>query len=300
MSTTTPMTVATATTPLAHCRGTCAIPTVGLGVYQASSQDCYAACLEALRRGYRHIDTAALYGNEADVGRAVRDSGVPREEVWITTKLWIDSAAGGGKTLRAFRDSARKISGDGRYDVERDVSKDETFRPVVDLYLIHAPAERTRMDAWREMELLYQRGHVRAIGVSNYGVKHLNELLSQCAVKPAVNQIELHPFFQRRDIVDVCHAHGVVVQAYSPLTRGRHLDHPTVVAVARRVGKSPAQVLVRWCVQKGFVPLPKTVKPQRLDENADVFGWAIPESDMVLLDNLEKGAGVAWDPTRWD
>ncbi|KAI9328675.1 NADP-dependent oxidoreductase domain-containing protein [Zopfochytrium polystomum] len=273
------------------------IPVLGLGVYQASGRDCYTVCLEALRRGYRHIDTAAFYGNEAEVGRAVRDSGLPRDAVWITTKLWVDQAKGGGAATRAFQKSARLISGDDRYDAFADRSAAGTAaageRPVIDLYLIHAPVERTRMDAWKEMEDLYLKGHVRAIGVSNYG----NQTLG---VKPVVNQIEIHPFFQRRAIIEMCRAHDIAVQAYSPLTKGQLVRHSVVAAAATKLGKTPAQILIRWSIQKGLIPLPKTVKTPRLVENMSVFGWEIPPEVMQTLDALEAGEGVTWDPTEWD
>ncbi|KAI9322009.1 NADP-dependent oxidoreductase domain-containing protein [Zopfochytrium polystomum] len=277
-----------------------AIPSVGLGVFESSPADCYAACLAALKRGYRHIDTAAYYHNESDVGRAIRDSGVPRDEIWITTKLWLEDGAKPGDATDVFQKSARALSGDDAYDARKDRTG-AAGHYAVDLYLIHAPFPGIRLDAWREMEELLKKGHVRALGVSNYGPQHIDELLKHCTIKPAVNQVELHPFYQRRALVAKCLSHGISIEAYSPLTRGKNMQHPAIRAVADRVGKSPAQVLVRWSIQKGFIPLPKTVNPARLDENRDVFGWELAQRDMEELDALDAGTSLipGWDPTLW-
>ncbi|KAJ1564048.1 hypothetical protein HK405_015975, partial [Cladochytrium tenue] len=217
--------------------------------------------------------------------------------VYVTSKLWLDSTRGGGATTRAFADTARRVLGEAKYDARAD-RRAAGLAPVLDLYLIHAPAAG-RMEAWREMEDLYLKGHVGAIGVSNYGVHHLDELLRNCRVRPAVNQIEVHPFFQRRDIVAKCFSEGIAVEAYSPLTRGQRLRDPVVTSVARAVGRTPAQVLIRWGLQKGYVTLPKTVNAGRLAENADVFGWEIPPAEMERLDALDCGDNTGWDPTEW-
>ncbi|KAJ3328749.1 hypothetical protein HDU76_009362 [Blyttiomyces sp. JEL0837] len=259
------------------------IPVLGLGVYRAEPKDAYTAVLAALKHGYRHIDTAALYGNERDVGRAVRDSGIPRSQIWITTKLWIDQAKGNGATLRAFEESLKKL----------DIG-------YIDLYLIHAPVVGTRLDAWKEMEEIYKSGKAKAIGVSNYGIDHLTELLEKCTITPAVNQIEVHPFLQRTDLCAFCKSKGIVVQAYSPLTKARKLGDPTVVRIAENLDKTPAQILIRWGIQMGYVTLPKTTTMSRISENASVFDWSIPKEDMDALDALENAMTTGWDPTEWD
>ncbi|KAJ3029261.1 UNVERIFIED_CONTAM: hypothetical protein HDU68_012672 [Siphonaria sp. JEL0065] len=265
-------------------KSTLAIPTVGLGVYRAEPGECYAAVLSALKLGYRSVDTAAFYQNEADVGRAIRDSGIPREQIWVTTKLWIDDIKGPGSTTTAFLKSHALLN-----------------IGYIDLYLIHAPADGgRRLEAWSEMEEVQRQGLTRFIGVSNYGVKHLQELLAVATVVPFANQIELHPFLQHRDLVAFCKKNGIIVQAYSPLTKARKLSHPVVIAVAQRVNKTAAQVLIKWGVQKGYVSLPKSVHETRLKENLDVFEWTLSEDDLAQLDALEEYLVTGWDPTIWD
>ncbi|KAI9335265.1 NADP-dependent oxidoreductase domain-containing protein [Obelidium mucronatum] len=260
------------------------LPAVGLGVYRAAPEECYESVLKALKLGYRHIDTAAFYQNEADVGRAVRDSGIPRSEIWVTTKLWIDDIQGPGTTTAAFQKSLRLL----------DIG-------YIDLYLIHAPADGgRRLEAWKEMEAIAKQGLTRHIGVSNYGIKHLEELLAVATIKPLANQIELHPFLQHRDLVAFCQKNGITVQAYSPLTKARKLNDPVVVEVAQKVNKTPAQVLIKWGLQKGAVSLPKSVQEGRLKENFEVFEWTIPESEIAKLDSLEEGLVTGWDPTIWE
>jgi diketogulonate reductase-like aldo/keto reductase len=256
------------------------MPRVGLGVFQAAAGDeARDAVREALRVGYRHVDTARIYGNERDVGAAIRESGIPREEVFVTTKLWNDDH-GYDDALRAFDRSAGKL----------DLG-------AVDLYLIHWPTESSRrLDAWRALERLYEEKRVRAIGVSNYMPNHLEELFAHARVPPAVNQIEVSPFLQQREVRAVCERHGIVVQAYSPLTRGKFLRDPRLAAVARRVGRTPAQVLLRWGLQHGLVVLPKSVRPERIAENFSVFDFELPRDDMAELDALERGYATGWDP----
>lgn len=255
------------------------IPQVGLGVWQAprgaGTRD---AVLAALRFGYRHIDTARIYGNEADVGAAVRDSDIPRGEIFVTTKLWNDDQ-GYDSALRAFDASLTRLGLD-----------------YVDLYLIHWPVAGKRRDSWRALERLFQDKRARAIGVSNFLEPHLNELLGDAKHVPAVNQIELTPFLQRRGTRALCQQHGIVVEAYSPLTRGRRLDEPALVAVARRVGRTPAQVLLRWGVQHGHVILPKSTRPARIAENGTLFDFALDTPSMAELDALEEGLTTGWNP----
>lgn len=261
--------------------GGVAIPVLGLGVYQTPSGDvCYRAVRHALEHGYRHVDTARIYGNEEDVGRAIRDSKLPREEVFVTTKLW-NTDQGYDKALKACEGSLRRLGLD-----------------YVDLYLVHYPVTSKRKDSWRALEKLKSDGKCRAIGVSNYMVRHLEEVIAMGGEVPAVNQIELHPFLHPRAVTDLCAKHGIAVEAYCPLTQGKRLDHPTVGKIAAELGRTPAQVYIRWGLEHGFVSLPKSEKPARIDENAKVFDFTLPPAAMKALDALEEGLHFSWDPTN--
>jgi diketogulonate reductase-like aldo/keto reductase len=255
------------------------LPQVGLGVYLspagAATRDAVTAALEL---GYRHVDTARIYGNEADVGAALRASDVPRDQVFVTTKLWNDDH-GHDAALRALDASLARLGVDH-----------------VDLYLIHWPVPDRRRDSWRALERAFADGKARAIGVSNYLVPHLRELLGEARVVPHVNQIELSPFLQRRDTCALCREHGIVIEAYSPLTRGQRLHHPAIASIARATGRTPAQVLLRWGIQHGFVVLPKSVHRERIAENAAVFDFALDAAAMARLDELEEGLATGWDP----
>jgi len=254
-----------------------AIPQVGLGVWQASPEDCRRAVAAALRLGYRHIDTARIYGNEGDVGAAIRDSGIPRDQIFVTTKLWNDDQ-GYDSALRAFDASATRLGLDH-----------------IDLYLLHWPVPGKRLESWRALEKLFDDKRARAIGVSNFLVRHLDELLASAKHKPHANQIELTPFLQRRDTVEKCRREGIAVEAYSPLTRGKRLGHPAVKAIAAEAARSPAQVLLRWGVQHGFVVLPKSVREERIRENFTLDFTLSPEQ-MSRLDGLEENLATGWDP----
>ncbi|HVY28908.1 MAG TPA: aldo/keto reductase [Polyangiaceae bacterium] len=253
------------------------IPQVGLGVWQSGGHT-KAAVAAALAAGYRHIDTAAVYGNEAQVGAALAESGMAREDVFITTKLW-NSDHGYDKALRAFDATLRRLK-----------------LEYTDLYLIHWPVAELRLDTWRAFEQLYADKRVRAIGVSNFLVPHLRELREHAQVLPAVNQIELTPFLQRADTVALCQELGITLEAYSPLTRGQRLGHPVVTAAAARAGRSAAQVLLRWGIQRGFVVLPKSVTPARIAENAALFDFELDAATMQQLNGLEEGLVTGWDP----
>jgi diketogulonate reductase-like aldo/keto reductase len=257
------------------------IPQVGLGVWQsargATTRDAVAT---ALRLGYRHIDTARIYGNESDVGEGVRASGVPRAEVFVTTKLW-NADQGFDSALRAFDASLQRLG-----------------LEYVDLYLLHWPVAERRLESWRALERLYAEKRARAIGVSNFLRPHLEELLAHAAIVPAVNQIELTPFLQRRDTVAMCQDKGIVVESYSPLTHGERLGHPVLRDVAQRVKRSPAQVLLRWGVQKGVVVLPKSTREARIAENVALFDFALDADDVSRLDALEENLATGWDPAQ--
>ena len=255
------------------------IPQVGLGVWKAPrGRGTRHAVSAALELGYRHVDTARIYGNEADVGAGVRKSGVPREQVFVTTKLWNEDQ-GYDATLRAFDASLERLALD-----------------YVDLYLLHWPVAGKRLDSWRALERLHAEKRARAIGVSNFLSRHLDELLAVAAVVPAVNQIEVSPFLQQRETRDFCTRHGIVVEAYSPLTHGQRLDHPTVLAVAARARRSPAQVLLRWAIQHGLVVLPKSTREERIRENAAIFDFTLDAEAMAALDGCEEGLVTGWDP----
>jgi diketogulonate reductase-like aldo/keto reductase len=255
------------------------IPRVGFGVYLAARGDeTQSAVLAALSAGYRHIDTARIYENEGDVGVAIHDSDVPRSELFVTTKLWNDDH-GYDATLRAF-----------------DASLDLLGLEYLDLFLIHWPVAEKRLDSWRAMERLAEEGRVRALGVSNYMVNHLEELLAVAKVGPAVNQIEVSPFLQQREVRSFCEEHGIVVEAYSPLTKAKRLEHPSIVSAATSVERSPAQVLLRWGLQHDMVVLPKSVQPSRIIENAALFDFELTDGEMARLDALEEGLVTGWDP----
>jgi diketogulonate reductase-like aldo/keto reductase len=254
------------------------LPQVGLGVWQASPEDCRRAVAAALRLGYRHIDTARIYGNEADVGAAIRDSGIPRDQIFVTTKLWNDDQ-GYDSALRAFDASAKRLGLD-----------------YIDLYLIHWPLPGRRLDSWRALEKLHDDKRARAIGVSNFLVPHLEELFAKAKHTPHVNQIELSPFLQRRDTVELCRRHDIVLEAYSPLTRGKRLGHPEIKAIAGELGRSPAQVLLRWGIQRGFVILPKSVREERIRENAALWDFVLDVRQLARLDALEENLATGWDP----
>jgi len=256
------------------------IPVLGLGVFQTpAGRVTQEAVKFALKVGYRHIDTASLYGNEEDVGRGVRDSGVPREQVFVTTKLW-NSDHGYDSALSACDKSLRRLG-----------------LGYVDLYLIHWPVPELRAETWRALVELKRRGSCRAIGVSNYTVRHLQELLGSSDVTPAVNQVEFNPFLYQKELLRFCDGKGIQLEAYSPLTRGHKLDHPVVLAVAKKYSKSPAQVMIRWGLQHGLVVIPKSTHPERIKENSEVFDFEISPADTSKLDSLGEDLHTVWDPT---
>jgi diketogulonate reductase-like aldo/keto reductase len=268
--------VSTATLKL---RSGAEIPQIGLGVWQApAGRTTQQAVAAALGAGYRHVDTARIYGNESDVGAAIRNSDIPRERIFVTTKLW-NQDQGFDRALHAFDASLMRLG-----------------LGYVDLYLIHWPVARLRLESWRALERIHAEGRARAIGVSNFLLPHLSELMAHAKEVPHVNQIELTPFLQRRDTVDFCQQHGIVVEAYSPLTRGQRLNDPAVVAIAHEVSRTPAQVLLRWGIQKNVVILPKSVHPARIAENANVFDFQLDPDAMRRLDALEEGLATGWDP----
>lgn len=279
------------------------IPQLGLGVWQTrAGATCEAAVLAALEAGYRHIDTASMYGNEESVGAAIRKSGIPRENIFVTTKLWNSDH---GNPARAL-----------------DTSLGQLKLDYVDLYLIHYPV-RERRQSWRALEALRAAGKARSIGVSNFTIRHLTELLAETKTVPAVNQVEFHPYLYQRNLLDFCTAEGIVIEAYSPLTKGARLNDPKLVAIAKKysnVGsqpaapgsrfplvdklsrraetKSPAQILIRWALQHGLAVIPKSANRRRIFEDADIFDFEITAEDMQLLDRFNENLRTCWDPTN--
>ncbi|MFW6261771.1 MAG: aldo/keto reductase [Spirochaetota bacterium] len=255
------------------------IPWVGLGVFQSEPGKTTQQAVEwALELGYRHIDTAALYGNEESVGLGLKASGIPRDEVFVTTKVW-NTDQGYDKALAAFDASMKKLQLDS-----------------VDLYLIHWPMNGTRLETWKALEKLYQDGRVRAIGVSNFLVHHLEELAENSGIVPAVNQVEFHPFLLQKELLDYDHEHGIRHEAWSPLTRAKLWDDPVIDEIASKHGRSRAQVLLRWDLQHGVVTIPKSVHRERIEENAKLFDFELDDGDMEKLDGLDRGERIGPDP----
>ncbi len=256
------------------------MPVLGLGVYQSPpGKTTQEAVKFALKHGYRHIDTARIYNNEADVGKALRDSGIPRNQVFITTKLW-NADQGYESALRACDESLRRL--DLRH---------------LDLYLIHFPMPEVRNETWKAMTTLLKQGKTRVIGVSNFTIRHLEELLKTTDVTPAVNQVEFSPFLYQKELLNYCRQKRIQLEAYSPLTRGEKLAHPKIKTLASKYSKTPAQVLIRWSLQHGNVVIPKSVKEEHIRENSLVFDFNITGEDMAVLDSLSENLRANWDPT---
>ncbi|MCP2163523.1 aldo/keto reductase [Goodfellowiella coeruleoviolacea] len=261
------------------------MPQVGFGVFQVPDDETTAAVKAAIAAGYRSIDTAAVYGNEAGVGRALAESDVDRSELFVTTKVW-NSDHGYDQTLRAF-----------------DASLDRLGLDTLDLYLIHWPTpERDRyVDTWRALVKLQEDGRVRAIGVSNFQPAHLRRVIDATGVVPSVNQIELHPFLQQEELRAVHAEHGIATEAWSPLAKGGDLlGHPAITALARRHGRTPAQVVLRWHLQLGNIVIPKSVTPSRIAENLALFDFSLTDEDMAQLAPLHDGTRTGPDPDTFN
>ncbi|QTI87712.1 aldo/keto reductase [Streptomyces sp. AgN23] len=256
------------------------IPQLGFGVFQVEDAQTTDVVLSAIEAGYRSIDTAAIYGNEAGVGRALATSGVPREELFLTTKLW-NADQGYDSTLAAFEASVAKLGTD-----------------YVDLYLIHwpTPARDLYLDTWRALEKLLADGRTRAIGVSNFQPAHLRRLLDHSGVVPVINQVELHPYLQQGQLRDFHAQHKIATEAWSPLAQGALLQDPALAAIAQRHGKTPAQVVLRWHLQLGNVVIPKSVTPARIRENIDVFDFTLTPEDVEAINALDRGRRTGPDP----
>jgi diketogulonate reductase-like aldo/keto reductase len=257
------------------------IPQLGFGVFKVPDAETNAAVTQALAAGYRSIDTAKLYANERGVGTAIAESGIPRDEIFVTTKLW-NGDQGHDSALAAF-----------------DRSLGELGLDHVDLYLIHwpMPARDLYVETWRALEKLLADGRTRAIGVSNFQPAHLRRLLAETEVVPAVNQLELHPNLQQAELRALHAEHGIATEAWSPLARGGLLDDPTITAIAEARGRTPAQVVLRWHLQLGNIVIPKSVTPERIRENFDVFDFELTDADLAAIAGLETG-GSGRTPKR--
>lgn len=263
------------------------IPCIGFGTWQTpDGETAINSVKAALKAGYRHIDTAACYGNEASVGQAIKESGVPREEIFVTSKVW-NTERGYEKTLAAFETTMAKLDLD-----------------YVDLYLIHWPAAANQFENWKEinaqtwraLEELYIKGKVKAIGVSNFLPHHLEALLEGVKVVPMVNQIEYHPGFMQAESVAFCKVHNILVEAWSPLGTGNVLNNETLIMMAQKYSKTVAQICIRWVLQHGLLPLPKSITESRIIENTEVFDFEIKEEDMAIIDAIPFCGGAGINP----
>ena len=267
--------------PVATLNNGVMIPRLGLGVYQSSLGQVTQKAVEyALKIGYRHIDTARIYNNESDVGSALRNSGIRREDVFITTKLW-NSDQGYETALKACDASLKRLG-----------------LKYLDLYLIHWPVQETRDESWKALAQLLKEGKTRAIGVSNYTIRHLTELLEQSDTVPLVNQVEFSPFLYQKQLLDYCEKNKIQLEAYSPLTQGEKLNHPKIQQIAKKHNKTPAQVLIRWSLQHNLITIPKSVREERIKENSQVFDYNLTNEDMRILDSLDENFRNSWDPTN--
>lgn len=255
------------------------VPLLGLGVWKSRPKECYEAVQAALEMGYRHIDTAAIYGNEKEVGAAIKDSGIKRTDIFLVTKLW-NADQGYEEALKAIDVSLQKLGTD-----------------YVDMYLIHFPVSGKRKDSWKALEKIKMDGKAKSIGVSNFMVSHLEDLLKESSIVPAMNQVEYHPFLQDTSLKEYCQKKGILLEAYSPLAHGQKLEDERLTTLAKKYNKSNAQILIRWSLQSGNVVIPKSKNPTRIRENAEVFGFIISPEDMIEITSWNENFRTCWDPT---
>jgi diketogulonate reductase-like aldo/keto reductase len=256
------------------------IPILGLGTWQINGKEAEKSILYALDAGYRHIDTATIYDNEEDVGRAIRKSSIPREDLFITTKVWNDDH-GYKPTITACDRSLKRLG-----------------LSYVDMYLIHWPVKDLRNETWKAMEALLESGKCRAIGVSNFTTKHLEQLMEQSPIVPTINQVEFSPYLYQRDLLEFCRINGIQLEAYSPLTRGKRLKDSKLIPLAAKYSKSTAQILIRWALQLGIVTIPKASNEEHIRANADVFDFEISSEDMGILNSFNENSRICWDPAE--
>ena len=259
------------------------MPYLGLGTYQADNdQEVVDAVKYALQTGYRHIDTASFYKNEEGVGQGIRESGVPRENIFVTSKVW-NSEQGYESTLKAFENSLARLQLD-----------------YLDLYLVHWPVKGKYKETWKALEHLYAEKKIRAIGVSNFLKHHLEDVLEDCQVVPMVNQMEFHPFLVQQELIDFCNKNTIQYESWSPFMQGKVFNLDICNDLAKKYGKSVAQIILRWNLQKGVVAIPKSVHKNRIQSNADIFDFELTNSDIDFLDGLEKGERTGPDPDHVD
>lgn len=257
------------------------IPQVGLGLWKVKDEaELSDAVVAALEAGYTHFDDAHAYGNEQWLGKVIQASKIPREQLFITTKIRSELIAI-GQTRKSYEQSMERLGMD-----------------YVDLLLLHFPVPVQRKKAWVELEKIKAEGGAKSIGVSNYTVKHLEEMKLYATEMPVVNQVELHVFLQQPELLEYCREHGIVVEAYSPLAHGKKMDDPTILAVAQKQHKSYAQIMLRWCIQKGLVVLPKSITPERVQQNIDIFDFTLDDEDMHRLAQLDQDYRTCWSPVH--
>ncbi len=255
------------------------IPRLGLGVFQSTpGEETKNAVRWALDIGYRHIDTATLYDNESDVGKAIKESGIPRDEIFVTTKVW-NTDQGYDSALKAFDTSRKKLDMD-----------------TVDLYLVHWPVKGMYKETWKALEKLYADGKVRAIGVSNFLVHHLEDLINDSEVTPAANQVEFHPFLVQKDLLEFDRKNDIRHEAWAPLTRGKRFDTPVIQKLSKKYDKTPAQIMIRWDLELGVVTIPKSVHRERIEENADVFDFSLEKEDIEAITALDANERIGPHP----
>ena len=254
------------------------MPLLGLGVYDMHAEEAVQAVRFALQTGYRLIDTAAMYGNEKQIGEGIRQSGIPREEIFVTTKV-NNTDQGYDQTLRAFDESMKALAIDS-----------------IDLYLIHWPIKNKRASTWKAIEKLYADGRVRAIGTGNYLLPFLEEMGSYATLVPAVNQIEFSPYLFLKNELDYCRQHNICLQAYTPLLRGQKFNDPRIQALAAKYNKTPAQIILRWAIQQGISTIPKSSNPERIKENFGIFDFVMLEEDILAMNGFHEGFRIVDDP----
>ncbi|KAA0544907.1 aldo/keto reductase [Bacillus sp. BGMRC 2118] len=259
------------------------MPWFGLGVFKVQEgEEVVSSVKAAIKNGYRSIDTAAVYQNEEGVGQAIKEAGVPRDELFITTKVW-NADQGYDSTLQAFETSLSKLGLD-----------------YLDLYLVHWPVKGKYNDTWKALEKLYKDGKVRAIGVSNFQIHHLEDLLSHAEIKPMVNQVEYHPHLTQEELQAFCKKEGIQLEAWSPLKQGELLNEPTIVKIAEQHQKSPAQIILRWDLQNEVVTIPKSIKENRIIENASIFDFELTADEMREISSLNKNERIGPDPDNFN